>query len=316
VPPQLVPPISGPAPGGRPSSPIDADGPWRHRDVAANGARFHVVEAGTGPLVLLLHGFPEFWWAWRHQIPALADAGYRAVAMDLRGYGGSDKPPNGYDPTTLAADVAGVIRSLGEARATVVGHGLGGFIGWSTAVLAALHVSRLAVISAPHPLLLRAAKSRQPAELAQLTSYQLPVLPERRLLAHGAAQVEHVLRRWSGPGWPDSATALRYREAIALWPTPHCALEYHRWVARSWLRTDGRRYAARMAAPVGVPVLQLHGAIDNAVRPGPARRSEEHVTGSYRWRLIPDVGHFPHEEAPDLVSRELIDWLDATEDAI
>ena len=275
-----------------------------------------MVEAGSGPLVLLLHGFPEFWWAWRDQIPALAEAGYRAVAMDLRGYGGSDKPPQGYDPTTLTADVAGVIRSLGEARATVVGHGLGGFVAWSAAVLTALQVSRLAVISAPHPLLLRAARSRQVAEWAQLTSYQLPVLPERQLLAHGAAQVEHMLRRWSSPGWPDSATALRYREAIQLWPTPHCALEYHRWMARSWLRSDGRRYAARMAAPVTVPVLQIHGAMDSAVRPDPARRSEEHVTGPYRWRLFGQVGHFPHEEAPDLVAGELVDWLDATKDAI
>jgi pimeloyl-ACP methyl ester carboxylesterase len=236
--------------------------------------------------------------------------------MDLRGYGASDKPPQGYDPTTLSADVAGVIRALGEARATVVGHGLGGFLGWSAAVLTALHVNRLAVISAPHPLLLRAARSRKVADWAQLTSYQLPVIPERRLLAHGAARVEEVLRRWSSPGWPDSETAQRYREAIQLWPTPHCALEYHRWMARSWLRTDGRRYAARMAAPVGVPVLQMHGGLDTAVQPGPARRSEEHVTGSYRWRLFGQVGHFPHEEAPDLVSAELIAWLDATKDAI
>jgi pimeloyl-ACP methyl ester carboxylesterase len=310
-----VPPNSDP-PAKRPFSPVDAEGPWRHRDVAANGARFHVVEAGSGPLVVLLHGFPEFWWAWRHQLPALADAGYRAVAMDLRGYGGSDKPPNGYDPTTLTADVAGVIRSLGEARATIVGHGLGGFVGWSAAVLAPQHVNRLAVIAAPHPLLLRATRSRRASEWAQLTSYQLPVIPERNLLAHGAAEVEHMLRRWSGPGWPDSTTAMRYREAIQLWPTPHCALEYHRWLARSWLRTDGRRYSARMATPVDVPVLQIHGALDRAVRPDPARRSESHVTGSYRWRLLGGVGHFPHEEAPDLVSSELIDWLDATKDAV
>src|SRR5262245_64861874 len=108
---------------------VELPGPWAHRYVAANGARFHVVEAepATGsaaaPLVLLLHGFAEFWWAWRDQLPALAAAGYRAVAMDLRGYGGSDKTPNGYDPRTLARDVSGVVKALGERSAVVVGHG-------------------------------------------------------------------------------------------------------------------------------------------------------------------------------------------------
>lgn len=109
------------------------DGLWTHRDVAANGARFHVAETGEGPLVLFLHGFPEFWWAWRHQLPAVASAGYRAAAMDLRGYGGSDKTPRGYDPTTLAGDVAGVIRTLGVRSAVLVGQGWGGYVGWAVA---------------------------------------------------------------------------------------------------------------------------------------------------------------------------------------
>ena len=102
--------------------------------VAANGARFHVAVAGEGPLVLLLHGFPTFWWTWRHQLPALAAAGHRVAAMDLRGFGASDKPPRGYDPRTLAEDVSGVIRSLGDRDAVVVGQGLGGdhSVGYST----------------------------------------------------------------------------------------------------------------------------------------------------------------------------------------
>src|SRR2546421_10719814 len=102
------------------------DGPWSHRFVSANGTRFHVVEAGTGPMVLFLHGFPEFWWAWHHQVGLLAEAGFRAVAVDLRGYGASDKPPRGYDGYTMAADVAGLIRALGERSAVLVGAGYGG----------------------------------------------------------------------------------------------------------------------------------------------------------------------------------------------
>ena len=109
------------AAGSPDDSVVMTPGPWEHRFVSANGSRFHVAELGSGPLVLLLHGFPEFWWAWHQQLPLLADAGYRAVAVDLRGYGASDKPPRGYDGFTLAADVTGLIRALGERRAAVVG---------------------------------------------------------------------------------------------------------------------------------------------------------------------------------------------------
>ena len=86
-------------------SAVQLDGPWTHRDVAANGARFHIAEIGEGPLVMFVHGFPQFWWAWRHQLKDLAEAGFRAVAMDLRGVGGSDRTPRGYDPGNLALDV-------------------------------------------------------------------------------------------------------------------------------------------------------------------------------------------------------------------
>src|SRR5664280_222189 len=108
-------------------------GPWQHRQVSANGARFHVAEAGSGPLILLLHGFPEFWWSWRHQLLDLPPAGFRVVAPDLRGYGASDKPPRGYDAYTLSADVAGLVRALGEREAVVVGSDWGGMLAWAVA---------------------------------------------------------------------------------------------------------------------------------------------------------------------------------------
>ena len=115
------------------------EGPWRHRDIAANGIRFHVAVgeqfSPRRPLVLLLHGFAEFWWAWRHQLPALDAAGFSAVAMDLRGYGASDKTPRGYDPQTTAFDVSGVIKSLGFSTGVIVGHDWGGIAGWTTLAL-------------------------------------------------------------------------------------------------------------------------------------------------------------------------------------
>ena len=138
------------------------DGPWTHRFVGANGTRFHAVEAGSGPLVLLLHGFPEFWWAWHDLLPGIADAGFRAVAVDMRGYGASDKPPRGYDGYTMAADVTGLIRALGERSAVLVGAGFGGMIAWTAAAFHPRLVSRLVVIGAAHPLRLRAALFADP----------------------------------------------------------------------------------------------------------------------------------------------------------
>jgi pimeloyl-ACP methyl ester carboxylesterase len=188
---------------------VEAPGPWTHRQVAANGARFHVAELGTGPLVLFLHGFPEFWWAWRHQLPVVAAAGYRAAAMDLRGYGGSDKTPRGYDPMTLAADVAGVIRCLGARDAVVVGHGWGGFVGWATAAMQPSVVRALAAVCAPHPLQMArlfTSDRRHLGTVGQLLAMQVPMMPERRITAADCAFVEQHLRRASAPGstFPDA----------------------------------------------------------------------------------------------------------------
>src|SRR5215831_8137991 len=157
------------------------EGPWSHRSVSANGTRFHVAESGDGPLVLLLHGFPEFWWTWRRQLGTLSEAGFRAVAVDLRGYGGSDKPPRGYDLVTAASDAAGMIRSLGEANAVVVGHDWGGLVAWTMAAYFPKVVRRLAVVSAAHPLRMRATlltdAARGGTGIGQTLGFQVPVLP-------------------------------------------------------------------------------------------------------------------------------------------
>src|SRR5437868_5162254 len=116
-------------------------------------ARLHYVEAGDGPLVVLLHGFPEFWYSWRHQIPALAAAGFRALAPDLRGYNESDKPAGvaSYRLSVLVQDVAGLIEQTGAGRAVVVGHDWGGALAWAVAILRPDLVDRLAILNAPHP---------------------------------------------------------------------------------------------------------------------------------------------------------------------
>jgi pimeloyl-ACP methyl ester carboxylesterase len=291
------------------SSEILLDGPWRHRFVAANGARFHVAEAGGGPLVILLHGFPQFWWAWRHQLPALADAGYHAVAMDLRGYGASDKPPRGYDTLTLAADIAGVVRALGERRAVVVGHGWGGWVAWSMPAVAPRVTRAVAVLSMAHPLQMRMAFTRngQRRTLGPLLAFQAPMAPEH-WLEHGNG-VERLLREWSGPGFPDDATLWRYQRAMQVPFVAHTSMEYYRWAVRSLWRRDGRRFAATVQEPVGVPVLQMHGAQDPWVSPRTASQSARFVHGRLRYELVPGAGHFLPEEAPDRVTATLLDWL-------
>ncbi|WP_214319559.1 alpha/beta fold hydrolase [Nonomuraea sediminis] len=288
---------------------VQIQGPWTHRAVHAGGTRFHVVEAGEGPLVLLLHGFPQFWWTWRHQLASLAAAGYRAVAVDLRGYGGSDKTPRGYDLPTLAGDATGLIRALGETGAIVVGHDWGGLLAWTMAVMDAKSVRRLVTVSAPHPLRLRASLLRLGQFSRYALGFQLPFLPERRLVRKDAALVGALLEQWSGPGRPDQETALTYREAFSIPEVAHCALEYHRWFGRSQLRPDGLRYARAMRTEIEAPTLQLHGALDRCILPRTAQGSSRYVAAPYRWRLIEGAGHFPHEETPEAFDAELLGWL-------
>ncbi|MGH3943799.1 MAG: alpha/beta fold hydrolase [Pseudonocardiaceae bacterium] len=281
-------------------------GPWTHREVSANGIRLHVAEAGSGPLVLLLHGFPEFWWSWRYQLPALAAAGCHAVAVDLRGYGDSDKPPRGYDLWTLSGDLAGLVRALGERHADLVGHDWGGILGWCTAALHPRLVRSVTALSAPHPLAMGQALLRDPAQRCasrHLAGFQVPWLPERSLTRDGAAQVERILRGGAGPQWRASSelavAARRYREAMLIPGAAHCALEYYRWVGRSQFRFDGRRLARAVNRAPRVPVLQVHGADDPYVLEPTARRSVQWAGNSYRYEVLPHIGHFVQQEAPE-----------------
>jgi pimeloyl-ACP methyl ester carboxylesterase len=286
------------------------DGPWRHRDVTASGLRFHVAEHGPsdGPLVLLLHGFPEFWWSWRHQLVALGEAGFHAVAPDLRGYGATDKPPRGYDAYTLSNDVAGLVRALGAEHAYVAGHDWGGVLAWATATLRPEVVDRLAVLSVPHPLRMGQAL-RSDLQQLRMSSYmgffQTPRLPEARLSAGDL--VAELLHRWGGPGFPDAETEARCREAMAIPAAAHCALEWYRWAFRSQVRPSGRRYLRLLAEGTHAPVLHLHGAVDGCILPSTVHGSGAYAHGGYELQVIEGVGHFPHEEVPEVVTALLLE---------
>jgi pimeloyl-ACP methyl ester carboxylesterase len=301
-----------PVPDDRPdATSVLLPGPWTHRDISANGIRLHAAEAGRGPLVLLLHGFPQFWWTWRAQLTGLADAGFRVVAPDLRGYGASDKPPRGYDLPSLAGDVAALVRALGEREAVVVGHDWGGLLAWTTAVLHPRTVRRLVVVSMAHPRRLRAAvgDARQRRALRHALAFQLPRVPERRLTRVDDDPVAELLRNWSGPAWQhtaDFAEAVdHYRAAARIPQAAYGAMEYYRWAGRSQLRPDGLRFARRMAAPVSAPTLQLHGALDPYILTTTAQGSGRYVAGAYEWSELPGLGHFLPEEAPEDVTRAI-----------
>jgi pimeloyl-ACP methyl ester carboxylesterase len=298
-----------------PRSSVDAsyvllDGPWEHRFVAAGGARFHVAELGEGPLVVLLHGFPQFWWAWRHQLASLAAGGFRVAAMDLRGYGASDKTPRGYDTITSANDVASVIRSLGEPEAVVVGHDWGAWIAWSMPTLEPRVTSAVGAFSMPHPTRMRAAVARSSAQrraVRWLGPQQVPFWPESYLTK--PAYVGKVLRAWSGPDWPSPTEVERYTAAMRIPFVAHSAAEYYRWLLRSQPRQDGRRFRVGIEARIRVPVLQVQGSLDSLVLPESAAGSGAFVTAPYTFHLLHGAGHFLPEERPDQVGELLLSWL-------
>lgn len=300
-------------------------GPWRHEMVPANGSRFHVAlaepECSEGvarprnerPLVVLLHGFAQTWWVWRHQIPALAAAGYRVAAMDLRGTGGSDKPPLGYDAPARTRDIAGVVRSLGAERAIVIGHGSGGALAWGTAALQPAIVAGVGCLSHPHPARLNVPLRKVLTSLAtrHLAFAQIPTFPERGLVS--GELVEQYLTEASvvAPA-PDVIAA--YQAALRIPFTAHSALEAVRWTIRSAGRPSGRRYLTALRRPVAVRALQIHGSRDPYFRRETIDTDSSALARQLRFEVLDGVGHLVPEEAPDAVNAILIDWLGTLHD--
>ncbi len=292
-------------------------GPWRHTDVSANGVRFHVAEAGAGPLVLLLHGFGQFWWSWRHQLEQLPQLGYRAVAVDLRGYGDSDKPPRGYDAFTLAGDTSGLIRALGEPSAVVVGTGLGGLTAFNTAAVRPQQVRAVIAVNSAHPMSL--ARMRRPRRAGGyrrlLSRARWPWWPERRLAAGDGAGLERVVRQGAGRAWLASAD---YEDAIG---RMRSAVTHPRGQPRR-PRTPPLDLPARRGAPTGCGTARR--CCDTPSRPpcctsaaratGSSRRrcwreAAQYCSGGYLRHVISGVGHYAAEETPGRVTELMADFL-------
>jgi epoxide hydrolase 4 len=282
------------------------DVPLDHRFVRANGVRFHVVEAGRGPLVLLLHGFPEFWYGWRHQIGALAGR-FRVVAPDLRGYHLSEKPADGYDFATLARDVAELVPALGEERAHVVGHDWGGVVAWGAAANHPARVERLTILNAPHPGAYLREIRRNPRQMARswyIGVFLVPGLAERLLGARRGALLTRMFRdTLIHQEAMSDAEIGQYRRAAGRPGALPAMLAYYRSLRRS-LPQEREAGERRIAAET----LVIWGMRDAALVP-------ELTEGLERWapnvrvERIPDAGHWVQHERPAVVNRLLLDFL-------
>jgi pimeloyl-ACP methyl ester carboxylesterase len=281
-------------------------GPMRTEFVTANGIRFHFKTEGGGPLVLLLHGFPEFWYEWRHLIPALAAHGYRVVAPDLRGYGETSRPTRirGYRISILGDDVAALIGALGERKAHLIGHDWGGAVAWETAFAHPEVVDRLVVVNCPPAqALVRAWRT----SLSQLRRswyfffFALPGLPERVLTRrHGEA----LTRFFEGANF--SADDLEvYREAICRPGAAWAALAYYRAAARSVLSDRARLHGRKVASPT----LVIWGEQDPALGKELTLGLDRYVRGPLRIEYLPDAGHWVVEQFPDRVAELVTGFL-------
>ncbi len=280
----------------------------RHRTIATNGIRLHAVEAGPegGPPVILLHGFPEVWYGWRHQIEPLAAAGFRVLAPDQRGYNLSDKPKkvSAYGVDLLARDVLGLIDDAGAARAFVVGHDWGGLVAWWLGIRYPERIERLALLNIPHPRVILDNLLKNPAQRKKswyVFFFQLPWLPERAFRADDFALGVRSLRRSSRPGTFTDADLDLYREAWSQPGAVRSMIHWYRAAARS-------RPKLPTSPRVPVPTLLLWGTQDRFLGQEMAQPSLAFCDDG-RLEFLTEASHWIQHEEAERVSRELIGFF-------
>ena len=278
------------------------------RRVATNGIHLEVAEAGPegGPLAILLHGFPEPWAGWRHQIGPLAAAGYRVVAPTQRGYGGSDRPRGvaAYHLDELVADLLGLIDAYGRERAVLVGHDWGGIVAWAAIERHPDRFERAVILNAPHPAAMQAtlrSDFKQMLRSWYVFTFQLPFLPERLLARRDFRPLERAMTSTARPGAFDPADFEAYRAA---WRQPGALRSMIHWY-RAAARAP--RWPAA-AAPIAVPTLLIWGVLDHALGPELARLSYARCR-SARLEWLDDATHWVAHEEPDRVNRLILDFL-------
>jgi pimeloyl-ACP methyl ester carboxylesterase len=275
----------------------------RHK---VNGVTLHCIEAGPseGPLVILLHGFPEFWWGWRYQIGPLADAGFRVLVPDQRGYHLSDKPEGrrAYDLDTLAKDVVGLADALGRETFSVVGHDWGGLVAWWTASRYPDRVAKLVVLNAPHPSVAGSYMRSHPSQMLRslyVGFFQIPRLPESMLSANGYRSLKDALRRTSRPGTFSDEDVTRYEQA---WAQPGALTTMLNWYR-------ALPFKPAMKDPtVHSPTLVIWGSRDRFLERGLAEASLA-LCGSGKVLWIENATHWVQHEEPEAVNAALVSFL-------
>ena len=267
------------------------------------GQRLHYVETGHGPLIVLLHGFPEFWYGWRQQISQLAAAGFRVVAPDMRGYNLSSKPAGvaAYDTNPLVADIRGLIHERGAESALLVGHDWGGTVAWDLAMSHPEVVDRLAILNAAHPrkLLQGLRTPRQLRKSWYFFFFQPPDLPERFV----RARHWHFFRRFLRDARPGSFTPDDIDRYVEAWSQPGAAtgmLNYY----RASVRQSPKRSAAQLR-PIQAPTLVIWGQRDRYLGAELAEPDRADVPNLDRVERLPRASHWVHHDEPDRVTQLL-----------
>lgn len=261
-----------------------------------NGVKIHHASLGKGPLIVMLHGFPDYWYTWRHQMEALAPD-YQVVAPDLRGYNLSDRPKgvDNYDMRLLVGDVRAVIHSLRREKAIIVGHDWGGAIAWQFAMHLPAMTEKLIILNLPHPRGLTRELVHNPQQ-QQHSQYARDFQQEG---AHRSLTPE-MLSTWL----PDSAPKEKYIQALQR-SDFEAMLNYYK---RNYPREPYREITSSLIK-VQAPVLMIHGLQDHYLLPGALNNTWEWVEQDLTLVTIPSAGHFVQQEAAELVTRTIKRWL-------
>lgn len=278
-----------------------------HSDVKTNGIRLHVVQAGpkSGVPVVFLHGFPEFWYGWRKQIPALVEAGFRVIVPDQRGYNLSDKPTGikNYRLDVLVQDILGLIDALDYEKVNLVGHDWGAEVAWTFAYQHPERLQHLGILNVPHPLVMRRFLARDPDQIRRswyIFLFQLPWLPEAGMRANGWRNAVRALR---GSGLIHTFTnedIQKYKEA---WSQPGAMT-----AMINWYRALRYELNVPNEMRIRVPTLMMWGMKDFALTHRMARPSMDHVEKG-NLILFPEATHWVQLDAAEEVNHYLIDFL-------